>query len=66
MKVLVEWKLLFSQIENTIQGLKSRYSGEAMGKNTNTSASEGILLAVGSLLAQERNVLEVSLFFSVG
>ncbi|VAH82424.1 unnamed protein product [Triticum turgidum subsp. durum] len=59
--VLVEWKLLFSQIENTIQGLKSRYSGEAMGKNTNSSAYEGIFLEVSSMLAQERNELEVSL-----
>ncbi|KAF7038876.1 hypothetical protein CFC21_048974 [Triticum aestivum] len=59
--VLAEWKLLFSEIENTIQGLKSRYSGEAMGKNTNSSAYEGIFLEVSSMLAQERNVLEVSL-----
>uniref|UniRef100_A0A453G1W4 Uncharacterized protein n=1 Tax=Aegilops tauschii subsp. strangulata TaxID=200361 RepID=A0A453G1W4_AEGTS len=58
LKVLAEWKLLFSEIENTIQGLKSRYSGEAMGKNTNSSAYEGIFLEVSSMLAQERNVLE--------
>ena len=61
MKVLAEWKLLFSEIENTIQGLKSRYSGEAMGKNTNSSAYEGIFLEVSSMLAQETNELKVSL-----
>lgn len=61
MSVLAEWKLLFSEIENTIQGLKSRYSGEAMGKNTNSSAYEGLFLEVCNMLAQERNELEVSL-----
>jgi 1-phosphatidylinositol-3-phosphate 5-kinase len=63
LKVLLKWKLLFSEIENTIQGMKSRYSGEAMGENRNSSAYEGLFLEVSGMLAQEKDEFEVSLFF---
>lgn len=59
--VLLKWKLLFSEIENTIQGMKSRYSGEAMGENRNSSAYEGLFLEVSGMLAQEKDEFEVSL-----
>ncbi|KAM0821117.1 hypothetical protein ACQ4PT_063522 [Festuca glaucescens] len=59
--VLLKWKLLFSEIENIIQGLKSRYSGEAMGENRNSSACEGLFLEVSGMLAQEKDEFEVSL-----
>ncbi|KAM0913984.1 hypothetical protein ACQ4PT_011814 [Festuca glaucescens] len=59
--VLLKWKLLFSEIENIIQCLKSRYSGEAMGENRNSSAYEGLFLEVSGMLAQEKDEFEVSL-----
>jgi len=59
--VLLKWKLLFSEIENIIQGLKSRYSGEAMGGNRNSSANERLFLEVSALLAQEKDEFVVSL-----
>ena len=63
LKVLLKWKLLFSEIENIIQGLKSRYSGESMGENRNSSPYEGLFLELSGMLAQEKDELEVSLFF---
>jgi 1-phosphatidylinositol-3-phosphate 5-kinase len=63
LKVLLKWKLLLSEIDNIIQGLKSRYSGEAMGDNRNSSANDGLFLEVSGLLAQEKDEFEVSLFF---
>ena len=63
LKVLLKWKLLFSEIENIIQGLKSRYSSEAMGGGRNRSAYEGLFLEVSGMLAQEKDEFVVSLFF---
>lgn len=59
--VLLKWKLLFSEIENIIQGLKSRYSAESMGENRNNSPYEGLFLELSGMLAQEKDELEVSL-----
>ncbi|RCV28347.1 hypothetical protein SETIT_5G398600v2 [Setaria italica] len=59
--VLLKWKQLFSEIENVIQGLRSRYSTQAMGKDTNVSVYEGLLLEVASMLMQEKHEVEVSL-----
>src|SRR5688572_13531566 len=60
-KVLLKWKQLFSEIENVIQGLRSRYSTQAMGKDTNVSVYEGLLLEVASMLMQEKHEVEVTI-----
>ena len=54
LKVLAKWQLLFSEVENIIQGLKSRYC----------SAYEGLFLEVSHMLAQEKDEFEVNLFSS--
>ncbi|KAJ1286455.1 hypothetical protein BS78_03G353100 [Paspalum vaginatum] len=59
--VLLKWKLLFSEVENLIQVLRSRYSSQAMGKDTNISAYEGLILEVTRMFMQEKNEVEVSL-----
>lgn len=59
--VLVKWKLLFSEVENVLQDLSSRYSNQVMGKGTNISAYEGLILEVARMLAYEKNEVEVSL-----
>ncbi|KQK10843.1 putative 1-phosphatidylinositol-3-phosphate 5-kinase FAB1D isoform X1 [Brachypodium distachyon] len=58
--VLLKWKLLFSEIENIMQGLKSSYSRPSMGENSNISAYEGLFYEVSSMLTQEKNEIEVS------
>ncbi|KAF8716497.1 hypothetical protein HU200_026282 [Digitaria exilis] len=45
-EVFLKWKQLFSEIENFIQDLRSRYSTQAMGEDTNVSVHEGLLLEV--------------------
>lgn len=61
--VLLKWKQLFTTIENVIQDLRSRYSSQAMGEDTNVSVDEdeGLLLEVSRMLTQEKNKVEVSL-----
>ncbi|CAL5080256.1 unnamed protein product [Urochloa decumbens] len=59
--VLLKWKQLFSEIENGIQDLRSRYSAQTMGEDTNISVYEGLLLKVTRMLKQEKNEVEVSL-----
>ncbi|OEL23742.1 1-phosphatidylinositol-3-phosphate 5-kinase FAB1A, partial [Dichanthelium oligosanthes] len=59
--VLLKWKQLFSEIENAIQDLRSRYFTQAMGEDTNISVYEGLLLEVTRMLMQEKNEVEVSL-----
>ncbi|CAO1942464.1 unnamed protein product [Urochloa humidicola] len=50
--VLLKWNQLFSEIENAIQDLRSRYS---------TQVYEGLLLEVTKMLTQEKSEVEVSL-----
>jgi 1-phosphatidylinositol-3-phosphate 5-kinase len=68
-KVLLKWKQLFTEIENVIQDLRSRYSSQAMGEDTNVSVDEGLLLEVSRMLTQEKNEVEVivlhQFYFSV-
>jgi 1-phosphatidylinositol-3-phosphate 5-kinase len=58
-KVRLKWKQLFSEIENGIQDLRSRYTTQAMGEGTNISVYEGLLLEVTRMLVQEKNEVEV-------
>jgi len=58
-KVHLKWKQLFSEIENGIQDLRSRYTTQAMGEGTNISVYEVILLEVTRMLTQEKNEVEV-------
>ncbi|XP_062227368.1 1-phosphatidylinositol-3-phosphate 5-kinase FAB1A-like [Phragmites australis] len=59
--VLLQWKLLFSEIENAIQDLKSRCSSHGVGENTSISVYGGLLLEVTRMLRQEKNEVEVSM-----
>ncbi|OEL18132.1 1-phosphatidylinositol-3-phosphate 5-kinase FAB1B, partial [Dichanthelium oligosanthes] len=59
--VLLKWKQLFSEIENVTQDLRSRYSTQAIGEDTNISVYKGLLLEVTRMLTQEKNEVEVSL-----
>ncbi|CAN6197799.1 unnamed protein product [Urochloa humidicola] len=59
--VLLKWKQLFSEIENEIQDLRSRYSTQTMGEDINISVYEGLLLEVTRMLKQEKNEVEDSL-----
>ncbi|CAL4972891.1 unnamed protein product [Urochloa decumbens] len=59
--VLLKWKQLFSEIENAIQDLGSRYSTQVMEEGTNISVYEGLLLEMTRMLTQEKSEVEVSL-----
>ncbi|TVU36332.1 hypothetical protein EJB05_18264 [Eragrostis curvula] len=55
-----KWKLLFSEIENILRDMKSRYSSQDMCEDTNISVYVKLLLEVSSMLEQEKNEVEVS------
>ncbi|KAG2633689.1 hypothetical protein PVAP13_2NG029300 [Panicum virgatum] len=56
--VHLKWKQLFSEIENGIQDLRSRYTTQTMGEGTNVSVYEVLLLEVTRMLTQEKNEVE--------
>ncbi|KAL5228542.1 hypothetical protein ABZP36_016807 [Zizania latifolia] len=59
--VLLKWKLLFSEVENIIQDLKSKVSGQPLGESTKISEYKELLLEVTKILTQEKDEFGVSL-----
>jgi 1-phosphatidylinositol-3-phosphate 5-kinase len=61
LKVHHKWKQLFSEIENVLQDLESRYPIQDMCENTNYSICSGLFLEMARMLAQEKNEIKVNI-----